>query len=61
MLNRVICYKTATHKTVVDVVFGSLGQVIVDIVVPREPLAVGAEVHNLSFVLSPRLETPLIL
>ena len=50
MLNRVICYKTATHKTVVDVVFGALGQVIVQMVVAREPLTVGAKVHKLSFL-----------
>ena len=49
MLDRVICYKTATFKTIVDVVLGSLGQVIVEMVVSREPLAEGAEVHNLSF------------
>ena len=49
MLNWVVCYKTATRKTIVEVVFGSLGQVIVNIVVSREPLTVGAEVHRLSF------------
>ena len=46
----IVCYKTATRKTVVEVVFGSLGQVIVNMVVSREPLTVGAEVHNLSFL-----------
>lgn len=50
MLNRVVCYKTTTHRTVVDVVFGALGQVIVQMGVAREPLTVGAKVHNLSFL-----------
>lgn len=48
MLNWVVCYKTATRKTVVNVVFCSLGQVIVQMVVARDPLTVGAEVHRLS-------------
>jgi len=48
MYDWVVCYNTATRKTVVEVVFGSLGQVIVNIVVSREPLTVGAEVHRLS-------------
>jgi hypothetical protein len=47
VLNRVVCYQPSAFRTEVDVVFGSLGQVIVNIVVSREPLTVGAKVHNL--------------
>ena len=47
VLNRVVCYQPSAFRTKVDVVFGSLGQVIVNIVVSREPLTVGAKVHNL--------------
>jgi hypothetical protein len=49
MFDWVVCYQPSAFRTEVDVVFGSLGQVIVQMVVTREPLTVGAEVHNLSF------------
>lgn len=50
VLDWVVCYLPSTFRTEVDVVFGSLGQVIVNIVVAREPLTVGAKFHNLDFL-----------
>jgi hypothetical protein len=46
----VVCYLPSAYQTEVYVVFGSLGQVVVQMVVARELLTVGAKVHNLAFL-----------